>query len=104
MSELKTSTFFKLQSTVQVTNFTACLHIYATVVLDRFQGHRVICLKLIVLREIVAFVMPSWKNNNKEHVDGEGGFFLGGSAFCMESTNSNHITHLGLLKTVVKAS
>lgn len=104
MSELKTSTFFKLQSTVQVTNFTACLHIYATVILDRFQGHRVICLKLIVLREIVAFVMPSWKNNNKEHVDGEGGFFLGGSAFCMESTNSNHITHLGLLKTVVKAS
>jgi len=88
-----------------VTNFTACLRIYATVVLDRFQGHRVICLKLIVLREIEAFAtIPSRKNNNKEHVDGEGGFFLGWSAFCMESTNSNIITHLGLLKTVVKAS
>lgn len=73
-----------------MTNFTACLRVYATVVLDRFQGHGVICLKLIVLREIVAFVMPSWKNNNKEHV--EGGFFFGGSAFCMECTNSNHYT------------
>ena len=49
-------------------------------------------IELSVWREIVAFVMPSWKNNNKEHVDGEGGFFLEGSAFCMESTNSNHYT------------
>ena len=45
-------------------NFTPCLLIYATVVLDGFQGHGVICQMLNVLRtnQIAGFVtVPSWK-------------------------------------------